>query len=193
MCGYPRCLDYAGAIIASESDINRCPPGGATTIKLLADLFDRNTMPLAVDLEPYAGRQIAQIREEDCIGCALCIKPCPVDAIVGTAKHMHSVLHDDCTGCRICLEYCPVDCIDMVSYSDSCSEGNWKEFSQGEIKRWRVLADQHFARLQKEQKDDQTVTDESFDYKNEIQNSVNRERQRIWKRKRRQQRLQQSE
>ena len=193
MCGYPRCLDYASAIVTSEANIDRCPPGGVATIELLADLINRSVVPPAVDVDPFLGRQIAQIREEDCIGCALCIKPCPVDAIVGTAKHMHSVLLADCTGCRICLEYCPVDCIEMIPFRSSRSDGPWEEFSQGEIDRWRVLADRHFLRLETETKDAQSATDESLDYRSEMQNSVNRERQRVWKQKRRQQSIQQSD
>lgn len=114
-CGYLGCKPYAEAIAMQGEAINRCPPGGEATIQALADLLGRE--PLALD--PEAGEEkpprVAYIVEEKCIGCKLCIQACPVDAILGTAKRMHTVIEAECTGCELCLAPCPVDCIDMLA------------------------------------------------------------------------------
>jgi electron transport complex protein RnfB len=113
-CGYPACKPYADAIVAGEADINQCPPGGAAGIIKLANVM--GVAPKA--LNPANGVEqplaLAVIDEGLCIGCTLCIQACPVDAIVGAAKLMHSVLPDWCTGCELCIAPCPVDCISMV-------------------------------------------------------------------------------
>jgi Na+-translocating ferredoxin:NAD+ oxidoreductase subunit B len=113
-CGYDRCRPYALALARGEAPINRCPPGGAATIEVLARLLSRP--PQALD--PACGAEqplaAAQIDEAACIGCTLCIQACPVDAIVGAAKRMHTVVASLCTGCERCLPPCPVDCIAMV-------------------------------------------------------------------------------
>ena len=113
-CGYPACRPYAEAIARGEAEINRCPPGGEAGIRALAHVLGREPVPL----DPKCGVQqplrIALIDEARCIGCTLCIQACPVDAIVGAAKHMHTVLAELCTGCELCLPPCPVDCIDMI-------------------------------------------------------------------------------
>ena len=113
-CKTPGCRPYAEAIVAGEA-INHCVPGGAATIAELAQLLNRPALPLDPDygVEPEA-RLVAYIREAECIGCTKCIQACPVDAIVGAAKHMHTVIIDDCTGCELCVAPCPVDCIDML-------------------------------------------------------------------------------
>jgi electron transport complex protein RnfB len=117
-CGYPACRDYANAIADDVADINQCPPGGARGIELLADLLDRQTKPL----NPVNGiekpREIALIDEEICIGCTKCIQACPVDAIFGAAKVMHTIIVADCTGCELCIAPCPVDCIEMIPAND---------------------------------------------------------------------------
>ena len=110
-CGFPGCRPYAEAIASGTADINQCPPGGEAGVRALADLLGRE--PLALD--PGYGAtpppQVALIVEDDCIGCTLCIQACPVDAIVGAARAMHTVLADRCTGCELCIPPCPVDCI----------------------------------------------------------------------------------
>lgn len=114
-CGYKGCLPYAEAMAQGTEFIDRCPPGGVQTLNALAAL-------LGVDPSPYRDKAIQQtrapsvavIRESDCVGCTKCIQACPVDAIVGSAKLMHTVLADDCTGCGLCVEPCPVDCIEML-------------------------------------------------------------------------------
>ena len=110
-CGYHGCRPYAEAIARGEAKINQCPPGGATGIARLAALLD---VPVLA-LDPAHGvekpRTLARIVEADCIGCTKCIQACPVDAIVGSSKLMHTVIADDCTGCELCVPACPVDCI----------------------------------------------------------------------------------
>jgi len=108
-CGHPGCRPYAQAIANGEA-INRCPPGGARTIAALADFLNVPIVPLDGISKPAT---VAYIREAECIGCTKCIQACPVDAIVGTAKLMHTVIADECTGCDLCVEPCPVDCIEM--------------------------------------------------------------------------------
>jgi electron transport complex protein RnfB len=112
-CGYAGCSPYAAAIAGGEAPINQCPPGGAATIHALADLLRQPLIPLNPNNGVEAALQVAWIDETRCIGCARCLAPCPVDAIVGAQKFMHTVLLDRCTGCELCLPPCPVDCIEM--------------------------------------------------------------------------------
>jgi electron transport complex protein RnfB len=113
-CGYSGCRPYAEAIISAQAPINQCPPGGATTIALLATLLGRTALPLNPQNGVEQPALVAQIDEDTCIGCAKCLAPCPVDAIVGAHRQMHTVLLAQCTGCELCLAPCPVDCIVMV-------------------------------------------------------------------------------
>jgi electron transport complex protein RnfB len=110
-CGYHGCRPYAEAIARGEAEINRCPPGGAAGIEKLAALLQRPALPLDPAYGAEKPRTLARIVEADCIGCTKCIQACPVDAIVGASKLMHTVLADDCTGCELCVPACPVDCI----------------------------------------------------------------------------------
>ena len=113
-CGYQGCRPYAEAIARGEAAINQCPPGGAATIAALAALLQRNPLPL----NPVNGVEgpplVALIDESACIGCTKCLPPCPVDAIIGARKQMHTVIAALCTGCELCIAPCPVDCIAMV-------------------------------------------------------------------------------
>jgi Na+-translocating ferredoxin:NAD+ oxidoreductase subunit B len=111
-CGYPGCRPYASAIARGDADINLCPPGGPSTVKLIANLLGREATPL-IRSAKFDGPQVAAIDEGECIGCALCLKACPVDAILGAPRHMHTVLTRLCTGCELCIAPCPVDCITM--------------------------------------------------------------------------------
>jgi electron transport complex protein RnfB len=112
-CGFHGCRPYAEAIAAGEAEINQCPPGGAAGIEKLAALLGRPALPLNPANGVEKPRTLARIVEADCIGCTKCIQVCPVDAIVGAAKRMHTVLIDDCTGCELCVPACPVDCIEL--------------------------------------------------------------------------------
>ena len=114
-CGYPACRPYAEAIARGEAEINQCPPGGDSGIRKLAALLDRKYLPLNPRNGVEQPRRVAIIDEARCIGCTLCIQACPVDAIVGAAKLMHTVVTELCSGCDLCLPPCPVDCIDMVT------------------------------------------------------------------------------
>lgn len=113
-CGYPGCLPYAEAIAGGEADINRCPPGGTETIIALSALTGRAVAPLDKGIGVEAAPTVALIDEERCIGCTKCLPPCPVDAIVGAPRLMHTVVAELCTGCELCIAPCPVDCISMV-------------------------------------------------------------------------------
>jgi electron transport complex protein RnfB len=118
-CGYPACRPYAEAIARGEADINHCPPGGAAGIAALAGLLGRAAIPLNPANGVEKPREVALIVEEICIGCTKCILACPVDAIVGAAKMMHTVIVEECTGCELCIAPCPVDCIVMVPSADA--------------------------------------------------------------------------
>jgi electron transport complex protein RnfB len=114
-CGYPACRPYAHAVATGEADINRCPPGGDSGIRRLAALTGRPYKPLDPACGLEQSRHVARIDEALCIGCTLCIYACPVDAIAGAPKQMHTVIAELCTGCELCLPPCPVDCIAMVA------------------------------------------------------------------------------
>ena len=123
-CGYNGCRPYADAIASGDADINQCPPGGVAGIRKLARLLGRTEKPLNPANGLEQSRTAAVIDESRCIGCMLCIKACPVDAIVGAAKRMHTTLTQYCTGCELCLAPCPVDCIDMVELGALAQRGN---------------------------------------------------------------------
>ena len=125
-CGYPGCKPYAQAISNGEADINQCPPGGEEGIRKLADLLGREFKPLSEEHGAEKTRSVAAINEQNCIGCTLCIQACPVDAIVGAAKQMHTVVTPLCTGCELCVAPCPVDCITMVPVGESLETWKWK-------------------------------------------------------------------
>lgn len=114
-CGYQGCMPYAEAIASNSAAINRCPPGGDTTIAALASLTGRAVLPLDQSCGSPMPHRVAVIDEAACIGCAKCLPPCPTDAIVGANKFLHTVVAALCTGCELCIAPCPVDCITMVS------------------------------------------------------------------------------
>ncbi len=127
-CGYPNCRAYARAVAEEQCEINRCPPGGASTIERLAALIGRSPLPLDPECGREEPRGVAVVDESWCIGCRLCIEACPVDAIVGAPKRMHTVIEAECTGCELCLPPCPVDCIRMLpARSGPRSAAAWLE------------------------------------------------------------------
>ena len=129
-CGYASCREYAAALAAGQSELNRCPPGGDTTITALARVLHCEPKPL----NPACGHEgpwvVARIDEGACIGCTLCIRACPVDAILGAAKRMHTVIESECTGCELCLDPCPVDCI-MLEPMQLCAANDSGRASDG--------------------------------------------------------------
>jgi len=147
-CGYKGCSPYAQALAAGEAPIDRCPPGGVAVVQALAKL-------LAIDANPYLEEArantrppaLAVIREEECIGCTKCIQACPVDAIIGSAKSMHSIINQECTGCGLCVEPCPVDCIELQPLSEPAFD--------------KILAKEHFnarnQRLEQEKEEKQKL------------------------------------
>ncbi len=124
-CGYAGCRPYAEAIASEEADINQCPPGGDATILALSDLLGVDSKPLNEEHGIHADKTVAVIDEQVCIGCTLCIQACPVDAILGAAKQMHTVIESECTGCDLCLPPCPVDCIAMVTVKTEITDWKW--------------------------------------------------------------------
>jgi len=126
-CGYPDCAAYADAIASGEAAINQCPPGGDEGIHRLAAVTSQPYAPLNPEHGMEASRSVVWIDENWCIGCTLCIEACPVDAIIGTHKRMHTVIEAECTGCELCLPVCPVDCIEIENASGDAT--GWAAWS----------------------------------------------------------------
>ena len=125
-CSYPGCKPYATAIANGDADINQCPPGGEAGVRALAELMGVEYKPLNEEHGVTKPKSIAFIDEETCIGCTLCIQACPVDAILGAAKQMHTIIEKECTGCELCLPPCPVDCITMEPIEENAENWKWK-------------------------------------------------------------------
>jgi len=121
-CSYTGCMPYANAISKGEADINQCPPGGEIVIHALAELMDVKYKPLDESYGISKPKAVAFIDEDTCIGCTFCIQACPVDAILGAAKQMHTIIEKECTGCELCLPPCPVDCITMPEIKEIISD-----------------------------------------------------------------------
>jgi len=129
-CGYPDCAAYAQAMAQGQAEINQCPPGGQEGAERLARIAQRPPLPLNSEHGREGPRHIAFIDESWCIGCTLCIKACPTDAIVGSNKRMHTVIEPWCTGCELCLPVCPVDCILLENVS--AGHTGWAAWSQAQ-------------------------------------------------------------
>ena len=125
-CGFPGCKPYATAIAKGEADINQCPPGGEDGIRKLSELLGVEFKPLNAEHGQPKPKSVALIDENLCIGCTLCLQACPVDAILGAAKQMHTIVASECTGCELCLSPCPVDCIAMVPIEEDLTTWKWK-------------------------------------------------------------------
>jgi len=128
-CGYAGCKPYAVAIVNGEADINQCPPGGVEGIDKLAKLLHVKPKPLNTAHGITKPKSVAVINEATCIGCTLCIQACPVDAIIGAAKQMHTIVAEECTGCELCIAPCPVDCISLVPVEETQDDDGFNRSS----------------------------------------------------------------
>jgi electron transport complex protein RnfB len=156
-CTYPCCEDYATAISQGEANINQCPPGGDVTIRKLATLSGQAVIPLNPEFGEFQPKTLALIIEEKCIGCVLCIKACPVDAIVGANKLMHSVIQAQCTGCELCIPVCPTDCIEMHALEYTAAPASdWPGYTPDDIKLGKTRYDNRQVRLKSLIKDKPT-------------------------------------
>ena len=144
-CGYPDCAAYARAIAEDAAPINQCPPGGAEGVARLAQITGRPALPLSAEHGVEAPRSVAWIDESWCIGCTLCIKACPTDAIVGSHKKMHTVIEPHCTGCELCIPVCPVDCIQLENASGSAT--GWAAWSPAQAQEARQRYQAHRERV----------------------------------------------
>lgn len=150
-CGYPACRPYAEAIARGEADINQCPPGGMEGVARLSALTGRPVIPINPANGVERPRPVAFIDEALCIGCTLCIQACPVDAILGAAKQMHTILPSLCTGCDLCVAPCPVDCISMTPVTGERT--GWDAWSQQQADAARARHDFRSERLQREKEE----------------------------------------
>ena len=170
-CSYPGCIEYAQAIACGEADINQCPPGGDVTIKALAELLEFDFKPLNIEFGEHQPKHVAQIIEHECIGCMLCIKACPVDAIIGTNKFMHSIIESECTGCELCVEPCPMDCIEMITPTTQVMGGPWNDYSIESANNSRFRRQHRMARISNKKPLKKLA---SVDRKKMIQDSIDR-------------------
>ena len=148
-CGFPDCASYAQAIAVGEAGINQCPPGGAEGVQRLAELTGLPALPLSEAHGQEGPRMLAVIDEAWCIGCTLCIKACPVDSIIGTNKHMHTVVEDQCTGCELCIPVCPVDCISLAPVHAEPAPTGWAAWPQDQADQARQRYGFHQMRVER--------------------------------------------
>ena len=157
-CGYPDCAAYAQAIARGEASINQCPPGGAAGIERLAQATGLPAAPLDPQYGSEGPRLLAVIDEAWCIGCTLCLKACPTDAIVGGNKRMHTVIEPWCTGCELCIPVCPVDCIALENASGNAT--GWDAWSQAQADTARHRHAFHQVRLAREKHENEQRLEE---------------------------------
>lgn len=161
LCGYGGCMPYAEALVFENAPINLCPPGGVKVLKALGELLQKDYVSHIHEMETKVKpKMVAVVREAECIGCTKCIQACPVDAILGSAKQMHTVIADECTGCELCIPPCPVDCIDMLVIDNSSEietekKNHYRNRFQAREKRlalekvYKAVVQQHKSSLQK--------------------------------------------
>lgn len=157
LCTYGACMPYAEAMIYEQAPINLCPPGGIDTLKALSEKLMQDATPFLPEMQQKAKpKMLAIIREDECIGCTKCIQACPVDAILGSAKQMHTVITDECTGCELCITPCPVDCIDLLTFSEDQLPTLEMQNNKKNVARTRYNNRQ--VRLENEKKAKKTLT-----------------------------------
>ena len=175
-CSYPCCHDYAQALHNNEAEINQCPPGGEVSIRKLAALLDRPLQALNPEFGKYMPKTLAYIHEASCIGCVLCIQACPVDAIVGANKLMHTVMQAHCTGCELCIPVCPTDCIEMQEAPGALGQASdWPGYSEEDIRLGKLRHDKRQQRLKRiEEEKKQADTPREQDRQQAILDAVRR-------------------
>lgn len=154
LCGYGGCMPYAEALAFENAPINLCPPGGMKVLQALGELLQQDPTPYFSEMQKkIKPRAIAVIREAECIGCAKCIQACPVDAILGSGKQMHTIIATECTGCELCIPPCPVDCIDLVTLNsqDPINNGEANHYRKRFTAREARLNEEKIAKKLKEQ------------------------------------------
>ena len=149
-CGYAGCRPYAEAMAAGEANANQCPPGGDEGARALAAALDRPFAAVDPRFGVYKPPALAVIDEARCIGCTLCIKACPVDAVIGTNKHLHTVIEADCTGCELCIPVCPVDCISLEPAHPAPEPTGWAAWTPQQADAARTRYERRTVRLQRE-------------------------------------------
>ncbi len=162
-CGYPDCAGYARAIAAGEAPINQCPPGGAEGVARLAALPGQPLLPLNPEFGLEGPLTVAVIDEDWCIGCTLCIKACPTDAILGSNKRMHTVIEPYCTGCELCIPVCPVDCIRLEAVSGERT--GWAAWSAAQADTARQRYEFHSYRRKRDEAENQKRLEEKAQMK----------------------------
>ena len=147
-CGFPCCRDYAKSIVSGKASYNQCPPGGIEGVERLAKLLGRKVIPINPKNGLERQRSVALIKQEECIGCTLCILACPVDAIIGAAKQIHTVIPDLCTGCDLCISPCPVDCIEMLPITPG--KTGWSAWSAEQANMSKARFNNRIKRIERE-------------------------------------------
>jgi electron transport complex protein RnfB len=165
LCGYGGCMPYAEALVFEKAAIDLCPPGGVKGLLGIGALLDVDAKPFIPEMEKKSKpKLLAIIREDECIGCTKCIQACPVDAILGSAKHMHTVISIECTGCELCVDPCPVDCIDLVAVTvDESSEKIAADLARERfnVREKRLREERRLALLNKPQADKKSFVEQA--------------------------------
>ena len=177
LCGHGGCMPYAEALVFENAAINLCPPGGIPVLRKLGKLLNTNPAPYETEMRNKAKpKLLAVIREAECIGCTKCIQACPVDAILGSAKTMHTVISDECTGCELCVSPCPVDCIDLIEIEPANVADSNTSDSTADKYRARYLSRDARLKQEKQIKQSSRPDNTQIDRKNYLQAALERAR-----------------
>jgi electron transport complex protein RnfB len=171
-CTYKDCLSYAKAVVEDNEDLNKCEPGGIHTENQLKNILKNNDPIKENKIKNY---QIAEIRVEECIGCTICIKVCPVDAIIGARHQKHYILNDQCNGCELCISQCPVDCMEMQQYEDN-KDWVWPGIQADTSKAYYDNKNIRLSKIKEAKKIARESTNKSHQIKTYIQDVISREK-----------------